>query len=202
MVAIVSSNNLSARDSRAPAPAVREDGSNYPWRMFFESNQRIVDADTTGEVLDFLIPYYTFLTPEEQAAARLTLAQQVQQLARASILANITAEQAENISDEEWEILNYGEGVTTEPYGWGDGTGALGFQDPEVADQWNCATPLVLIDTNYVPHTDILPPLSSEGDFAEVKNIIWLRPEWEEAFLTSLSRIGFITFGVAAAASQ
>lgn len=199
MTAVLSTNNIHSRDNRAPAPAVHEDGSSYPWRMFFQNNQRIVDADTTAEVLDYLIPNYILMDIDEKRNARITLAQLVQVAARATILSRISPEEAESIADWEWDILSFDDEGKLDPFGWGDGTGTIGVQDAEVADQWNSTHPLVLIDTNYVPHTDIVPPLSSEGEYKEVKNIIWLRPAGEESLLRSLSRIGYITFGAPSA---
>lgn len=197
MVSVVSSNNRQSRDNRAPAPAVRSDGSNYPWRMFFDDGQRIVDADTTAEVLDYLITDYTLLDDEEKKQARIDLARSVQQLARATLLGNIDAEKAATLADWEWDVLNYGSEGATDPYGWGDGTGTLGTfdEDSESIDLWSSDIPLVLLDTTYIPYTEISTPLSSEGDFKDVKNIVWLRPTQELSLLRSLSRIGFITFG-------
>jgi hypothetical protein len=200
MTAIPSANNPLARDNRAPAPAVHEDGTNYPWRMFYENNRRIVDADTTAEVLDFLIPGYLLLdTEEERLTARTNLARSVQQLGRATIAANITPDESEKITDWEWTILTYGEGDAQDPYGWGDGTGELGSQDEETLDWWTSVHPLVLLDTSYAPFTEIIKPLSGEGDYIEVNNLIWLRPSTELSLLRSLSRIGYITFGTPSA---
>jgi len=197
MVAIVSTNNPLTRDNRAPAPALKEDGENYSWRMFFDNDQRIVDADTPEECLDFIIRDYLLLDADARKDARLSLARLVQQLARATILGNLTQEQMDALKEWEWEVLNYGSDETGfDPYGWGDGSRPIGSeQDDEQPDFWNSDIQLVLVDTSYTPYTDILPPLSSEGDYAEVKNIIWLRPSDDLQLLRSLSRIGYITFG-------
>lgn len=195
MASVLTQNNPRARDNRAPAPEVKFDGSNYPWRMFFDNDQRIVDADTTAECLEYLIPDYTLFSDDDKKAARHQLALSVQSLARAAIISKITPEQAEELAGWEWAVLTYGEGDNTDPYGWGDGTGTLGKQDPEVADEWNAPYQLVLLDTSYAPYTDIVRPLSIEGDFKEVRNIIWLRPTGEEEFLRSISNIGYISFG-------
>lgn len=202
MVSVLTTNTIFGRDNRAPAPEVKDDGSNYPWRMFFENDQRIVDADTTEELLDYLIPGYIGLDAEARKAARLDLARQVQALARATIVAGLDEDAVKGLADWEWDVLTYGDEVNTDPYGWGDGSGTLGELDEERVDEWNSSVPLVLIETNYTPYTDVIPPLSSEGDYQEVKNIIWLRPESEEGFLHSLSRIGYITFGSPAAIAR
>ena len=205
MVAIVTTNNIHSRDNRAPAPEVKDDGSNYPWRMFFDNNQRIVDADSLEELLLFLIPNYDVMTEENKKLARVSLASHVRMLARSTVLANLTPETAEKIKDWEWDVLTYGDDEgegTADPYGWGDGSQPIGTDNPDVMDEWSSEVPLILLDTNYYPYTDILPPVSSEGDYEEVKNIIWLRPNTEMLLLTSLSRIGYITFGTPAAVYQ
>jgi hypothetical protein len=199
MTAVLSTNNISSRDNRAPAPAVHEDGSSYPWRMFFQNNQRIVDADTTEEILDYLIPNYTLMTVEEKRKSRVGLAEAVQVFARATILSEISPDEAEAMADWEWEILNYENDENSDPYGWGDGSKPIGTENGDEPDQWNSERQLVLLDVHYVPYTEVIPPLSSEGDYKEVKNIVWLRPSGEENLLTSLSRIGYITFGAPAA---
>jgi hypothetical protein len=193
MTAILSTNNPAGRDNRAPAPALRSDGTNYPWRMFFDNNQRILDAETTTECLDYLIDGYQILTYEEQKEARLDLARSVQSLARGVIAGNV---EPDDVEDWEWAVLTYGDIETgLDPFGWGDGTGTLGENDPEVIDIWGNKHQLVLLETSYAPYTDISRPMSTEGDYKFVKNIIWLEPQDEETFLRSLSRIGFINFG-------
>lgn len=202
MTAVVTSNNPFARDNVAPPPVTREDGTNYPWRMFFDQGQRIADADTLEEMIELLIPGYLELeTREEKLAARVRLGAFVRQLARGAIISPIIPEDAENIEDWEWNVLVYGDDEQGDPFGWKDGTGTLGVQDEnsEESDVWSSKYPLVLLETSYAPFTDITPPLSSEGDFEYVKNIIWIRPSNEKDFLYSLSRIGFITFGTPSA---
>lgn len=200
MTSVITSNNPFARDNVAPPPITREDGTNYPWRMFFDQGQRIADADTLDEMIDILIPGYLELeTREEKLAARIRLGAFVQQLARGAILSPITPEDAEEIEDWEWDVLVYGNDESRDPFGWKDGTGTLGEFDADGIDVWSSKYPLVLLETSYTPFTEITPPLSSEGDFEYVKNLIWIRPSNEKDFLYSLSRIGFITFGTPAA---
>lgn len=192
MTVVLSSNNLRNRDSRAPAPAVHQDGSNFEWRMFFDENQRIADADTTAELLNILIPDYISMDSEEKNTARHGLARGVQLLARSTSLASVDTS---SLKDWEWAVLTYGEGENQDPYGWGDGSGEIGVLNEDVIDMWSNDIPLVLLDTSYYPHTDVPTPLSSEGDYIDVKNIVWLRPDRELELLRSLSRIGYITFG-------
>lgn len=201
MAAFLTANLPMARDNAAPSPATKEDGSNYEWRMFFDAGERIADADEPAEMLDILIPGYLGLPPgTARREARILFAQGVQQLARGTIIANFTPEAADKISDWEWEVLNYGDEGSTDPFGWGeDGSGTLGVTNEDSVDIWSNDTPLVLIETSYIPVTSIPTPVSDEGDYEIVRNIIWLRPLNETDFLKSLSRIGLISFGRPAA---
>lgn len=201
MTAVLTSNNRSARDNVAPAPATKEDGSGYAWRMFFDNGQRIADADTLPEIIDVLIPGYAeFTTFDEKFTARFELAKRVQMLARSSILSTLSNEVLENVKDWEYGILAWDK--FDDPYGWGDGSLEPNVDyDPNVLDVWSSDVPLVLINTFYQPFTDIATPLSPYGEISGlVKNLIWLKPSDELEFLRSLSRIGYITFGQPAAA--
>lgn len=198
MVAILTANNRAGRDNRPPAPVLREDGSNYNWRMFFDNGRTVADADDPADFIELLSPNYTVLNEEERKTARLRLAREVQMLGRAAIISNLSKEVAGELKDWEWEVLNFGDSENFDPYGWGDGTGTLGVHDKnsDMIDMWSSSVPLVLVTTSYAPYTDIPTPVSSEGDYQEVKNIIWLRPETDVSLLQSISRTGFITFGV------
>lgn len=198
MAAVLTANLPMARDNVAPSPATKEDGSNYRWRMFFDGGARIADADYPAEMLEILIPGYDYLANEEERLdARIALAKNVQQLARAVILGNISPEDAEKITDWEWNVLNYGDDENPDPFGWGeDGSGELGVKNEDTVDFWSNDIPLVLLETSYAPLTDIPVPLSDDGDYYDfVRNLIWLRPLEEVDLLKSLSRIGIITFG-------
>lgn len=190
----LSVNNRAGRDNRPPAPALKANGENYPYRMFFNQDKNIVDADTPGECLAQLIPDYLEIPHDLKLTARLDLARSVQLMARATLLAAVDPD---TIEEWEWAVLTYENSAddNTDPYGWGFGDNELGVVDLGVADIWSSKTPLVLIENNYDPYTDIRRPISSEGDYKFVSNIIWLEPSDEEEFLKSLSRIGFIAFG-------
>lgn len=190
----LSVNNTAGRDNRPPAPALKETGENYEFRMFYDQDARIIDADYPAECLAQLIPGYLDLPEDLQFTARKDLARTVQLMARATLLAAVDPD---TIEEWEWAVLTYENSAddNTDPYGWGNGDNAIGTEDLEVADVWSSKTPLVLIETNYVPYTNIRRPLSSEGDYKFVSNIIWLSPKSEIEFLQSLSRIGFVAFG-------
>lgn len=193
MTSILTANNRAGRDNVAPAPELHEDGSSFQWRMFFNSNAEIVDADTTGECLSYLIENYLSYSPEDRLDLRKDLARGVQQMARSVIAAAV---QPGEVERWEWDLLVWGDENSQDPYGWGDGSSTPGEEyDPEIIDIWGNKHPLVLVTTNYAPFTDVARPMSTEGDYEFVKNIIWIDPSEELRFLQSLSRIGYITFG-------
>jgi hypothetical protein len=194
MTVVITPNQLAARDNRAPSPAVKMDGSQFEWRMFYDSNRLVADCETTEDALGVLITGYAALSAEDKLQARINLAQTVQLKARTMIASRITPETAEKLKDWEWDVLT----SAGDSYGWGLGEGTLGtIENDEVIDFWFSDLPLVLVTTSYAPHTEIPRPISKEGDYEEVKNLIWLRPEYELDFLRSLSRIGYIAFGTA-----
>jgi hypothetical protein len=61
--------------------------------------------------------------------------------------------------------------------------------DERVDLEWTAPVPLVLIATDYVPHTEVEAPTG---------NIIWLNPHTEMTYLQSLERLGVLklTIGV------
>jgi hypothetical protein len=199
MTAIISANRLATRDNRPPAPVSRDDGTAYPWRMFYDNNRLVADFDNPEDALEILSPGYISLTPEERLVDRIQLAQNVRVNARAVILTNLSEKTVDSLQPWEKDVLF----VDDDPFGWGVGHGTLGEHDPESeqADIWSSSAPLVLLTTSYQPSTEIPRPMSSEGDYENVSNIIWLRPEYELDFLRSLSQIGFIAFGAPQAAT-
>lgn len=201
-MAIITPNNLDVKNQVAPAPSLHDDGSNYEWRMCFNEQSEFADADELHEFISILFdPEYSALeTDEEKAKARIVYAHRFQVMARARVLANMTEEQSDALSEEEWAVLTYGEDLdSADPYGWGSGTlGTVG----EDFDTWSSDIPLVLVSTSYAPYTEIPRPISSEGDYKYVKNIIWIRPESEIDFLRSLKHTGYIAFGKPQAAPR
>lgn len=199
MSAVITANNRASRDTRAPAPATKEDGSNYKWRMFYDDGRTIADADYLSDLIETLFPDYGFLeTNEQRLGARIALAKGVQMQVRSQIIANLNADDVEKLADWEKAVLEWNGDGTLDPYGWGTGDGELGVAktgNDWVPDVWSSDIPLVLISTSYDGDTGISHPISIHGDFNEVPNILWLRPETEYALMKSLSRAGYITFG-------
>lgn len=199
MTAVITANNRASRDTRAPAPATHEDGSNYRWRMFYDEGRTIADADSMSELIECLLPDYAYLqTKEERLGARIDLAQGFQMQARAEILAGLTAEQDAALQDWEREVLTWNGDGTLDPYGWGDGTGEIGVKSEGAdwtPDVWSADVPLILMSVAYGDDSGIPAPISSHGDYQDVPNIIWVRPESERTLLESLNRLGVIAFG-------
>lgn len=200
MTFVLTANLPFARDNVAPAPALRPDGSNFEFRMFFEEGSRIVDADTLAELIELLSPGYGDIEDESlKLGLRVDLARSVQSLARAVTLANLSDEDAEALNDWEWDVLNFGNGWAedaSDPFGWGDGTSTLGELNLDVVDFWSSKVPLILLETSYKPFTEIPRPVSNLGDYYHsLPNMIWIRPQTELSLLRSLSEIGYITFG-------
>ena len=191
MNAVLTGNNRATRDAHVPAPALKDNGDTYTWRMFFDGGARIADADTLPELLDLLTPGYLESDEDERFDKRVELTKGIQGTLRASVLASVTPEQYAGLSDNEKALLEW-EGFFDPEATWGeDGMGI-----------WSSDVPLVLMDISYSPYLDNPPPMSSYGDHESVKNIIWLRPSAEEPFLRSLSRVGYITFGTPRAAPR
>lgn len=195
MSAIITANERLARDNRAPSPALKDDGTNFQWRMFYDNNRLIADFDETADAFEIFSPGYTSFSVEDKLAERTRLAQQVQLLARSTVLANLDPEQQAALEPWELNVLLYQGENNNDPHGWDDGTGKLGEDDEDAVDFWKSDVPLILVSTSYAPYTKTIRPLSIEGDYEEVKNIIWLRPESELALLESFTDIGYITFG-------
>lgn len=182
-------NVRQTRDSRAPAPKLREDGTNYPYRMFFDENARIVDADTLGELIEQLIPGYLEFSEGEKSVVRKQYAERVAFHLRVSVLGELTAEEEEKLSDWEWNVLS-----SDEPIKDVYPLGSVDDPDDEIKF-WSSDVPLVLVEEDYHPFTDVLPPVSSFGDAKYVSNLIWVRSSTEEALLDSLNHVGLIVYG-------
>lgn len=177
-------NNRATRDSKVPPITLHEDGSPVKWRMFYSENSRIADSDELPELINVLIPGYLEMDEDGRRLARMMYVHEQQSVLRVYIYANLNAEQEAELSEVERALL-------TEA-----GTANISFDDGDDVFIWSSPHPLVLIDMFYPPYNPTtVKPLSSEGDYETVSNIIWLRAATELDFLTSLSSAGFISFG-------
>lgn len=189
------SNNKAGRDARVPAPQLREDGTTYPWRLYYDNFQHIVDADTPTECVAAIIPGYLALDEEGRFQARLSYVRGVQQNLRARLLQHITLEEWDELEEWEQNVLSH---LIGDAYGWGDGTNGWTEpveQQPEDVDMWKASKPLVLVEGAYQPLGPLRRPLSSEGDYRYVKNLVWLTARDDEAMLHAISSTGYLSFG-------
>lgn len=164
-------------------PPVHEDGTLYPFSMYYDGDKRVAFADTPAALLGVLIPGYEDLeTEQERVKARILLATTAQVALQAQINAEIDEEAWAALSETERTVLS---GPRFEqPHGWGDG---------EMGDVWEPAIPLVLVETGYAPYVPERPqPISGLGDVENPENMIWLRPAEEWEFLASLASAGYI----------
>lgn len=197
MTAILTLNTLAGRDSAAPAPSLKLDGTHYQWRMSFDENKQFADADTLGELLEVFIPNYTSKDETSQLAARIIHARGVQLQLRSNVIASLTDEEDAALTDVERNVLFYENG---DPSGWGQ---KVPFEDGTTGflDVWESDIPLILLDTNYAPFPGKpARPLSSYGDYDVVPNIVYLRPSDEFSYLQSLHMVKAIVLGTPAPA--
>lgn len=214
MAAIVTRNNRATRDTVAPPPALKENGDNYEWRMFYHNNEYAADADTLPELIELLIPDYTTeepLTANNGYRLRLQYLAAARLMVQAEVYASLDDEAYDALQDWERNVLLYSEtdneNLTTNyltPYGWGEGEGelrGLGFgenvnvEDTESMDWWVSDVPLILIKDFYVPNSNLAEPMSPHGDYEVVPNMVKVSAESELDFLVSLDRLGLIVFG-------
>lgn len=187
MTAVIRGNNRQTRDATVPPLTLKDDGTTYKYRMFYDDNRKIAEADTVAELIEVLIPDY--LTEDRESAKlyhRVTYAKQVQSSTRAVVLSQVDRETWDGLDDTEKALLQWS----------GDEDPDADFGEDNLGI-WSSSVPLVLLDINYKPYSDKVPPLSSEGDHPEVSNIIWIRSVDEEAFLETLHKLGIIYFGLA-----
>lgn len=185
-------NNRATRDAKVPPITINDQGEPVKWRMFYDDNRRVADGDSLAEFVNVLIPGYLEKdNAGERQLARLVYLKSVQDALRVLIYANLTAEEEEALTEEERYLLldrnasNINFDVSSE-----------GANDDDGIFIWKQPHPLVLIDLYYPPFNDTtVKPISSEGDYENVSNILWLRAENDYKFLTSLSAAGHIAFG-------
>lgn len=174
-MSVVTVRNTRQGDDHPPIPPVHDDGSRYPYAMYYSGAKYIAYADTPTDLLTVLIPDYDTLDERGRMMGRIRLAIDAQVVIQAQINAETDDEQWARLSDQERSVL---EGSRVE--------------QPRV-DFWDCEIPLVLVETGYAPYSDVNQPLSGISDVRTPPNLIWLRPvdEWE--LLVSLAEAGYIT---------
>lgn len=185
MTATIIANNRATRDAYVPAPTLHEDGTPVKWRMFYEGGRYIADSDSLADLIEVLIPGYTEKEDVlDSMGERFIYARNIQSALRAEVLAGVTADKWEGLTSDQQQTLSFDSEVEIN-FETEDGGVVL----------WDTDVPLVLIDVMYQPYGSLVAPLSSEGDYKDVSNILWLRVATEREFLESLTRAGIITFG-------
>lgn len=186
MTATLLSNNRATRDAFVPPPTLNDDGTPVKWRMFYNDNQYIADANNLADLVEVLIENYGLLAEiEDRQELRRSYLKGIQHSTRALVLSSLSADDFASLSTEERYAL-----TNEEPIG-----PDFSMDDEGTPFIWSRPEPLILITEEYAPHTELTPPLSEEGAQQDVSNIVWLNSESEMAFLTSLNRLGVITFG-------
>lgn len=180
MTAVIMRNTREGEDP--VQPPLHDDGTLYPYAMYFNGYKDVAFADTPEDLLDVLIQGYSDLEGEQaRAKARILLAVSAQVALQAQINADVDPAAWDALPDAQRDALTGPR--YQQPHGWGDG---------ELGDVWESTIPLVLVDTGYKPYTDIQVPISGMGDVENPENMIWLRPADEWDFLVSLGAAGWI----------
>lgn len=167
--------NVSVSGSNPTVIPTRENGSFYTFEMVTNGGWSRCYDDSPENLLEFLIPGYTVLLGRERLQARIQHA--VKQQSRLQTRLN-SVFSTEPRSPREQKIL----------------AGAR-YRQPMITE-WECATPLVLIDAFYYPYTETFSPVSVPPDSA-VPNLWWLRPAQSDLeYLKSLHETSIIDLHV------
>ena len=135
-----------------------------------------VYADTAAEVLSELLPGYQELDAQARRRTRIRHAQQV-----AGLVQRLQLEQA--IAQGEFDQSDPGQAALADILTT-DKSVSLGLELPDApgrAADWLPQLPLVLVTTNYAPHTRY-PRVGG--------NVVWIDPADEVGYLASLHRTG------------
>jgi len=151
---------------------MREDGTFYRFELVANGGWSRYYDDSPEGLINFLIPHYQELLPEQKLTARVKHAVDLQVRLQARLNMFFASEDR---TEEEQNIL----------------VGARN-QQPTI-EYWETKSPLVLVDAFYKPYTTIDPPISAHGDFNKSDNLWWLRPaESEIEYLRSLHETSLI----------
>ncbi len=166
--------NLSLELADTLVTPMNENGDPFAYCLVMPDGEDYLYADTYDDMLVNLIPGYLATDDlEERALMRMRLGTQVAVVKQAEILADLDPAM---ITDEDWQVL-------TAPKAGSQVT------SPE---WWNSPIPLIVVETSYVPYTDIPRPASGLNDGIVAENLWWIRPAEQEDFLLSLHEVGFV----------
>lgn len=174
----VMQNHQNSRYKNPPKPTIMRGVPS--WRMYYDNNAMIADASRLEDLISVLIPDYLSLSEHDQYLARSIYMRELHKNLKTSIYAHLTLEEMRVLNDEERAILASEKD--------------LDFSSEDAPYIWNTDVPLVLMENNYIPYKNAIPPLSKYGDRKNVPNILWLRITEEQDFLQTLHYAGVITF--------
>jgi len=158
-----------------PEPPRKEDGSQFEFEMLADGGNSRVYADTSEELLGYLIPGYEALDEVEQLTSRILYAN----TAAVALQAYAVSEADVELTEEERAILEAPRDVP-----------------PQVV-VWESEVPLVLVTTYYQPQGDLPRPTGRAlGIGEEGANLIWLDPIGETELIFSLAQAGWINLNV------
>jgi len=171
-VAILVRNVSMTQDAERITVPTRPDGTYYRFELICDGGWSRVYDDTTSGLLGHMIPGYLALTHEQQLAARIQHAVDNQVRLQAQLNSFFNNTPRTTVEDD---ILN-------------------GCRDAQpLVAQWDCAVPLVAIDTFYAPYTDNQIPVSGIADVAMPPNLWWLKPgHGELEYLRSLHEASLV----------
>jgi hypothetical protein len=157
--------NTSAAED-APYPPRRPDGHPFTFELIYADGRWRAYAETTSELLAFLIPGYDQLEgPAERLQARIRYAVDVQVALQARLAAH---GDLRGCAPDQQALL-------------------LGSRDqPPVIERWSAPVPLLLITSFYQPAGPHVRPVEDGGE------VWWLDPDDEWSLLESLAAAGWV----------
>lgn len=156
------------------APSRREDGSYFPFGVYFDGGRTIAWGDDFEDLIDAMSPGYLDKDDQDRLITRITVAIKAQSAVQAQVFVEASDEDIQALTPEQERLVN-----------------GSNRERPEIAD-WTSEIPLVLVTTAYQPHTDTPRPVSSYGPYHEVPNMWWINPEDDESLMTDLHTIGYV----------
>lgn len=174
MTARLAKNAFGEEDLRVPT---KDDNSRYRYEMICQGESTRAYADTITDLLAVLIPGYADLDEAGQARARVQYAADTLAPLQAVVLSRFDRR---TIPAEDLDVL-------TRPR-----------HEPVVVEEWASTVPLVVMDVDYAPYTEIPAPMSATDHSVNPENLIWLRAgEDEDTFMVSLANAGIVTLNEA-----
>lgn len=149
------------------------DGNPLRWEWIDEARGERVYVASADELLGEWLPGYDQADAEQRLTARIEHAAAVRAEVAAAVVARVEAEGAVIDPDDRLVLLD------------------SSWSPPQVRS-WSNPVALVLIDVFYAPFTNRPAPTSGlDGDVAEPRNLLWLRPSAADDYVRSLAHAGF-----------